>query len=179
MADEYYETGTHYGDTDSEESVVILVKTARNVVYIRRDPDATKIRRPIPPELRHLYDEDKTSVTVQVYETNTTPQYRIRNALTGLHYSRYRVGTNDENRFFKVCWATGHEGRQSPLVLFFSTPEDFEKHMLTTVPPEVKQEWRLRQVAELRKEKRFRDVEDDNTVLQVVAKETRRVVIVK
>jgi hypothetical protein len=34
-------------------------------------------------------------------------------------------------------------------------------------------------VAELRKEKRFRDVEDDNTVLQVVAKETRRVVIVK
>jgi len=179
MADEYYESGTHYGDTESDESVVMVVKTARNIVYIKRDPDATKIRRPIPPEMRHMYEEDKNAVTVQVYETNTTPQYRIRNAITGLHYPRYRVGTLDENRFFKVCWATGHEGRQSPFILFFSTPEDFEKHMLTTVSTEVKQEWRMRQMAELRKEKRFRDVEDDDAVLQVVNKETRRVVIVK
>ena len=177
---DYYENGSQWGDSNSDESMIpVMSKSLHGVIYIRRDPEAIKIRLPIPVELRHQYDEDKDFVKVQVYETNTTPNYRIRNAVTGMHYPKYKVGTNDENRFFKVCWATGHEGRKAPLILFFSSPEECEKHMLTTLSPEIKQGWRLRQMAELRKEKRFRDMEDDNTVLQVIEKETRRVIIVK
>jgi hypothetical protein len=180
-----YEIGTQYTISEYEAPVqdAYASKNQRQTVYVRKDDDGSiKIRRPVPASFRHLYDDGRralTSVVVQVYETNTTPNHRIRDAITGMYWQRHKVGSSAENLFFKVCWATGHEGRQSPLVLYFNGPDEFEKHMLTEVDPTVKHEWRMRHIEELRKEKAYKELEDSELMYIVMGKEKRRVVHVK
>jgi hypothetical protein len=123
------DSSVQWSDTCSDISIPIYGKNKRYSESFR-EQDGIKIRRRIPSELRGMYEEDKKSVLVQVYETNTTPLFRIRNAVTGVYYPKFRVGTKDEERFYKVCWATGYKGRQSPIVMFFNTRHEFEKHML-------------------------------------------------
>lgn len=181
---EEYEIGTQYTISEYETlQDAYFPDKNQPTVFVRNDDDgAIKIRRPVPPSFRHLYDDGRralTSVVVKVYETNTTPQHRIRDAITGMYWQRYKVGTLAENLFFKVCWATGHEGRQSPLVLFFNGPDEFEKHMLTEVAPDVKHEWRMRHIEELRKDKAYKELEDSELMHIVMGKEKRRVVHVK
>lgn len=172
-------------DSDSEslyEAVKVPVKKGSNmsnIIYVKRDPQTIKIKVNIPEQYSHLFEDDKKTTTASVYETNTTPGFRIRNAITGMYYSKYRVGSYAEDRFFKVCWATGHEGRSTPIVLFFSSPEDFEKHMLATLTPEVKQEWRVKQIAEYKKDKLYKDVDDDNVMVQLIHNESRRVIVIR
>jgi hypothetical protein len=154
-------------------------KVKRDLYYIKRDPSSIKIIMKIPDDRKDHYEEGKTHATVQVYETNTTPGFRIRNAITGMYYPNYKVGSLDENRFYKVCWATGHEGRKEPLILFFAGPDEYEKHMFQTIDIQHKTEWRMRQIEQYRKDKRFKDVDDDTTIMQTISNESRRVVIIK
>ena len=64
----------------------------------------------------------------------------IRNAVTGSRYN-YLVGSADEDLLFKVTYATGHNGRKDPLMLYYDTPEQFENHYFTDVSPEIKKRW--------------------------------------
>jgi hypothetical protein len=64
---------------------------------------------------------------VEVYSTNTTPGSMIRDAVTGLRYPEYRVGSISENLFFKIVIATG-EIDQNGSTLFFDSPEQYERH---------------------------------------------------
>lgn len=64
----------------------------------------------------------------------------IRNAITGARYN-ISVGSADEDILFKVCDATGPDGRNEPLILYYDTPEQFENHHFTTVSPIIKQNW--------------------------------------
>lgn len=176
-----YEENSYVSEPDTEmiwSNQKTEKKASKDYQYIRRDPDSIKIKQKIPEERREFYEEDKTHVIVQVYETSITPGCRIRNAVTGLYYSNYRVGSLDENRLFKVIWATGHEGRKEPLFLFFSGPDEYEKHMLVSIPHEAKVEWRMRQIEQYRKDKRFKDADDDS-IVKVIHNESRRVVIIK
>jgi len=151
--DEEYELGSLYTSEYEEESIEPLPKISpgKQAIYMRtEEDDAIKLVCPIGPAFRHLYENSRrpvTSVVVHVYETNTTPHYRIRDAVTGAYWPKAKVGTLAEDQFFKVCWATGHKGRQSPIVLFFHSPEEFERHMLCEVSSEVKTDWRLKQGA--------------------------------
>ena len=168
---EWSENATDYGYSN-----------AGQIYYMKRDPDAIKLSRPVPPSFRHLFDESRKSVNVLVYKTSTTPKFRIRNAITGMYYPKYRVGTLDENRFFKVCWSMGSvsEGEKlGPLTLFFNDPEECEKHMLTRISAEQKADWRERQIAQYRTDAKYKDVAGDDEVQKQINHEFRRVIIVK
>jgi hypothetical protein len=65
---------------------------------------------------------------------------RIRNAVTGAYYDSI-VGTADEDLFFKVVDSTGHKGRKEPLMLYYDSPEQYERHHYTSVSHNVKQNW--------------------------------------
>jgi hypothetical protein len=151
MEDEEYELGSLYTSEYDVESVEPLPKITpgKQTMYTRsEEDDSIKLVRPVGPAFMHLYENSRrpvTSVAVHVYETNTTPQHRIRDAVTGVYWSKAKVGTLAEDQFFKVCWATGHKGRQSPIVLFFHSPEEFERHMLCEVSNDVKLMWRSKQ----------------------------------
>ena len=64
----------------------------------------------------------------------------IRNAVTGLRYD-ILVGSKEESTLFKVTDATGYNGRKDPLILFYDSPEQYEKHHFTNVTSETKEMW--------------------------------------
>lgn len=66
---------------------------------------------------------------------------RIRNAETGSYY-KYKVGTNEEGLLFKVALATGElRARNSSNVLFYDSPEQYEKHLMAEIHEEIKDKW--------------------------------------
>ena len=75
---------------------------------------------------------------------------RIKNAVTG-ERTRFAVGSSDEDLFFKVSEATGHNGRNVPLVLFYDSPEQYENHHFTAVDDKLKESWNLKHANALKK----------------------------
>lgn len=86
---------------------------------------------------------DNTTIEVGVYASGSTGTSYIRNAETG-DYMNYTVGSANEELFFKVILATG-ETSTGPLVLFYDSPEHFERHQHVTVSDQKKRAWKLRQ----------------------------------
>ena len=78
-------------------------------------------------------------ITVENYGSGSH-RTLIRNAVTGARYD-ILVGSIDEDILFKVIDASGRNGRREPLMLYYDSPEQYEKHHLTIVSTEVKQIW--------------------------------------
>jgi hypothetical protein len=55
----------------------------------------------------------------------------IRNAMTGQKYYGHRVGSRNEDLYFKAMHCTGEFGGRSPVVLFYDSAEQYERHMTT------------------------------------------------
>jgi hypothetical protein len=82
-------------------------------------------------------------VDVEFYSTSATPGVPIRDAITGAKNTEDRVGSRKEDLFFKTNWSVGQETH----LLFFDSPEQFERHMRTTVLEATKQKWMEKCVA--------------------------------
>lgn len=103
-------------------------------------------------------DEFYEKYTIRIHSKNVTIENhgtkgqgnKIRNAKTGLYYD-IKVGSKEEGLFFKVNNAVGRKGRQTSLMLYYDSPEQFENHHYTSVDDNVKVEWR-RKTAELHKQ---------------------------
>jgi hypothetical protein len=78
--------------------------------------------------------------SVEFYHTPTTPDTQIRNAISG-ERTKWRVGRKKEEAlFFSVCFSTG-ELRNGPYILFYDTPEQYEKHQNIKVSQQTKEKW--------------------------------------
>lgn len=66
---------------------------------------------------------------------------RIRDAITGDRYRNYLVGSRNEDLFFKVRICTGEFGGREGPTLFYSTPEEYERHTRSVVSEEMKNKW--------------------------------------
>jgi hypothetical protein len=77
------------------------------------------------------------NITTQNYGSGTRGSL-IRNAVSGLIYD-IRVGSLHEDMLFKVTKTTGK--RKEPLVLFYDSPEEYEKHYFTNVSDDIKKKW--------------------------------------
>ena len=64
----------------------------------------------------------------------------IRNAVTGIICKGHLVGTPYEDLYFKISLATGETG-QTPNILFYDSPEQYEKHMMCEVSQKTKERW--------------------------------------
>ena len=70
----------------------------------------------------------------------------IRNAATG-EYSKYRVGSVDEEKLFKVKLSTGEvKTRSGNSLLFFDSPEQYESHLFAEISDEIRGKWRSNSV---------------------------------
>jgi len=66
----------------------------------------------------------------------------IRNAATGSYY-KYKVGSFDEEKLFKIKMATGEiRTRSGNTLLFFDSPEQYESHLMEDISDEIKELWR-------------------------------------
>jgi hypothetical protein len=82
---------------------------------------------------------DGKKKSIEIYSTNIFPGSKIRGAIGGSYYPSFKVGSKDENLFFKIAMATGEcKGNN---ILFFDTPEQFEQHMNTTLDQSIKEKW--------------------------------------
>ncbi len=64
----------------------------------------------------------------------------IRNAVTGIKDYSNKVGSFNEDLYFKVNFALGINS-PNPLILFFDNPKEFETHFSTTLTTCVKDNW--------------------------------------
>ena len=81
----------------------------------------------------------KKRIAVEFYTTNITPGSKIRNAITGV-YQNFLVGSRSEDLFYKVA-NVSDVCRNDQHVMFFDTPEQYERHFYTTVSQPCKEEW--------------------------------------
>ena len=61
----------------------------------------------------------------------------IRHAITGFR-TPHLVGTKDEDQYFVLSDVRGVTKNQQPLILFFDSPEQYEKHCYATVSDAIK-----------------------------------------
>ena len=94
------------------------------------DPDYHKITR----------REGDVKIKTEVYSTSITPGTFIRDAITGYKQDNCRVGSWKEDLFFKVHETSGYIGKQA-YILFYDSPEQFERHMKINVSTNTKRIW--------------------------------------
>ena len=129
--DEY---NNQYLETDSEEYTEIMShRNTRKVNIESKNTDSGyhSIYRVVSGK----------PAKIVFYQTSSTPNMYIRDAVTGVRVSPYRVGTADEDLFFSVILATGETGRREPAVLFYDNPEQYERHFYTKVSAGTKRAW--------------------------------------
>lgn len=138
--DFYYNDEYDYGSEQSVYSEIAKNRNNRGIRHYSLLPKEGQIRlrREVPLNLQEVVG--RKYVLIPLYETSFNPNRRIKNAITGIS-TPFRVGTHAENLFFKVCLADGIDGRKDPVHLYFETPSEYEKHLLETVPDNVKTEW--------------------------------------
>jgi len=82
-------------------------------------------------------------IDIEYYQTLSTPGIMIRDAITGARSQENRVGSKEEDLFFKARFTIGKGDNDGPLV-FFNSPEQYERHMHTTISQELKEKWHNR-----------------------------------
>jgi len=86
-------------------------------------------------------------ITIENYGSGGHGSY-VRNAVTGTVCKEFiRVGSSDEDLYFKVTDSSGRNGRNYPLMLYYDSPEQYENHHFTSISPEVKRNWLQRSSA--------------------------------
>ena len=98
--------------------------------------------------LRNVSNSNRIAknVEIEVYGTGSQ-ESQIRNAETGEYY-KYKVGTMDEDLFFKVMISNG-ESTSGPLTLFYDSPEHYERHQYVDLDSHSKKRWEVKRYTRL------------------------------
>ena len=88
----------------------------------------------------------KQFIKIGYYMTNRCPGASIRNAVSGLYESNHKVGSIDEDLFFKVAMCTG-ENKTSTNMLFYDSPEQYERHFMCSISTATKDRWNDKSMA--------------------------------
>jgi hypothetical protein len=80
-------------------------------------------------------------IPIEFYMTKVSPGTLIRNAISGIRENSKYVGKKDEDTFFKVKLCCNYIGQNPYGVLYYNSPEEYERHFYTTVPEKIKGKW--------------------------------------
>ena len=81
---------------------------------------------------------------ITFFETNYGNKYCM-NAKTNQPYDA-KYGSKDEDGLFSIILATGEFG-QTPPILFYDSPEEYERHFGVNLSKETKQRWHKKQLS--------------------------------
>lgn len=85
-------------------------------------------------------------VEIGYFTTSYIPESKIVNAVTGHRYRdedakcKYVVGSIHEDLLFKARISTGETGPE-PVILFYDSPEEFERHQHIMLRQSIKEAW--------------------------------------
>jgi len=134
MEDNYFEPYENESLSDNSDDFIEVskkTKKTKGVITKNEDKDYHYIRRKINGRM----------VNIDLYETKTTPGTYIRDAITGAKNYQCKVGSSDENNFFKVKITTDDESIQDAHTFFFNTPESYERHTGAILSQSTKNAW--------------------------------------
>jgi hypothetical protein len=93
---------------------------------------------------------------LEVYASGDTGS-NIRDAITGSYYN-LKVGSDDEDYFFKVRMSTGElKTKNNSTLLFFNTPNEYERYLNTTINQDTINKWEEKKRFFLKNNKNYRD----------------------
>jgi hypothetical protein len=107
-------------------------------------------------------------VPVEIYMTKNQPGYLIRNAISGIRETKYRVGRKDECLFFKVKLTDKLYGQhESYGVLFYDSPEEYERHFNISLQQGLKESWVERKMQYMQETSEYDTTEERDTMVIV------------
>lgn len=125
--------GNGNGNRDGNDTVVNFMKPS-NFYKVKRHFDST-------------YDDEYYRYITVKYYTSGDVNSRIIDACSG-HPTIFRVGTEEEELFFKVSICNGEVRRQNtkntPVTLFYLSPEEYEREHYVKLSDTSKEKWRKR-----------------------------------
>jgi hypothetical protein len=123
-----YDNDSHYGSKPNEKELDNLKKMDRGY---------TKIYRSLPRNGR------MKRTKIELYTSGQINSH-IRDAETGIFY-KYKVGSADEDLFFKVILATGEcLSKNGSNTLFFSSPKQYMDHLYSDCNEEIMEDWNMK-----------------------------------
>jgi hypothetical protein len=131
---------------ESDTAISVGTPNTQRLNMHNTDPDFHQVKRT---------KKQRGHFILEYYETKPVNDFRIRNAVTGVWYRddhpkcKYLVGSAQEDVFFKVHFSTGEpeltsasrNNRKNTTLLFYDSPEQFERHQRMTVAQSVKEKW--------------------------------------
>lgn len=129
--DDFEEVNHQYSD-DGDSSVSTYKKKQRKLwnKINSTDKDFRKISKNV--------NGKKTEIGL--YCSSSTPGSVIKDAIQGSSCGMFRVGSRDEDLFFKVKISTGEVGRNGD-IFFFDSPEQYERHLKDVISQSIKEAW--------------------------------------
>ena len=146
---------TNYSNDYDSETATVTSRVIKNRKLIEeaklKDKGYCKIKR-----VGIYTNKPYSTVDVEIYSGLDNPGTQIRDAITGNRYHQYKVGTRDENLFFKIGFATGEKGLRVNRLFFFDNPEQCERHLHCVLDAKIKNDWLEKNMEEmsLRREKK-------------------------
>ena len=125
-----------YSDDDNEIHTQYNSRNKVTKIMSDTDPAFFKIRR-------HGNDDKKLTIG---FFASGCQGCSIRNAVTGIRDPNSIVGSRAEDMYFKVAFCTGETGPDTN-ILFYDTPEQYERHMHATVSESSKKAWFNKMIA--------------------------------
>lgn len=80
----------------------------------------------------------RKKIVIEMFPSSEIPGAPIKSAADGIVYTTIPVGSFGENLFFKVRSTTSKDGVK---VYYYASPEEYERHTLTTIDDDVKKSW--------------------------------------
>lgn len=143
VSQDWEDFGSQYSGESSAKRAVVSQPPSNVLVLNRTKQIGTRngSTKRGTPTVKGIYKNYR----VKVYITPNYPNSIIRNAITGTAFKFQngdyaRVGSRDEDLFFSVLLATGEAG-QTAALLFYDSPEQYERHMEETYPADGKSQW--------------------------------------
>ena len=100
-----------------------------------------KLSSKIKGHHRFIKVVDGVKKYIDIYTTRYTPGSKIRCAVTGYIFHDYKVGSHDEDFFFKVCLSGIVPENSYGKFLYFSSPSDYENYFNAFVDNNIKNAW--------------------------------------
>lgn len=97
------------------------------------DPYLNKIKK------SYIDHSGKKQYYVLEYYFNGDVGSQIRNAVTGVKYKDYFVGTKTESKLFKTIMPMHNSSK--PHILFYNNPREYESHQCVTLSEKTVQRW--------------------------------------
>ena len=154
MATMYYENATENHDNESELGTESDVDIGNDNASVATDVTPARLTRQQVAKEVKLADPGynvvmkqtgkrqngkSKFVKVEMYSTHSNPGYHIRDPVHGHRYTD-KVGSLAEHGFFKVRNVSIGDGTNL-VTLYYDSPEGYEAHQRTTVPPAIKKAW--------------------------------------